>query len=84
LLSRGARLDIFSAIALDRGEDVRAMVELDPELLCRRMSRNEHGRLPLHHAVVCNRPAMVRLLLQLGADANALDLAGVGPILRRR
>src|SRR5262249_42870650 len=27
LLSRGARLDVFSAIALDRGEDVRAMVE---------------------------------------------------------
>ena len=66
LLSKGARLNIFSAIALDRGDDVRAMVAAEPELLRRRMSRNEHGRLPLHHAVVCNRPAMVELLLAAG------------------
>ena len=59
LLSRGARLHIFRAIALDRGDDVRAMVAAEPELLRRRMSRNEHGRMALHHAVVCNRPAMV-------------------------
>jgi len=44
------------------------------------MSRNEHGRLPLHHAVICNRPAMVRLLLELGADVTAMDLAGTAPI----
>ena len=80
LLSRGARLHIFSAIALDRGGDVRAMVAAEPGLLQKRMSRNEHGRLPLHHAVVCNRPAMVELLLELGADVNAVDLAGTAPI----
>ena len=80
LLSRGARLNVFSAIALDRGDDVRAMVEAEPDLLRRRMSRNEHGRLPLHHAVVCNRPAMVELLLALGSDANAADLAGAAAI----
>ena len=80
LLSKGAQLHIFSAIALDRASDVRAMVEAEPELLRRRMSRNEHGRLALHHAVVCGRPAMVELLLQLGADANAADLTGAAPI----
>jgi ankyrin repeat protein len=80
LLSKGALLTIFSAIALDRGDDVRAMVEADPELLRRRMSRNEHGRYALHHAVVRDRPAMVDLLLQLGADANAADLTGAAPI----
>ncbi|MBO0742462.1 MAG: ankyrin repeat domain-containing protein, partial [Hyphomicrobiaceae bacterium] len=53
-----------------------------PEVLHRRMSRNEQGRLPLHHAVLTNRPTMVRLLLQLGADANALDLTGLAPISR--
>ena len=84
LLSRGARLHIFSAIALDRGDDVRAMVAAEPELLSRRMSRNEHGRMPLHHAVVCNRPAMVELLLELGADVNAADLAGAAPIAYAR
>ena len=36
--------------------------------------------MPLHHAVVCNRPAMVELLLELGADANAADLSGAAPI----
>ena len=80
LLSKGARIHIFSAIALDRVADVRAMVAAEPELPRRRMSRNEHGRNPLHHAVVCNRPAMVELLLELGADANAADLSGAAPI----
>jgi ankyrin repeat protein len=84
LLAKGARLGIFSAIALGRGEDVRAMVAAEPGLLGRRMSRNEHGRLPLHHAVVCGRSGMVSLLLSLGADANATDLAGAAPIAYAR
>jgi ankyrin repeat protein len=84
LLSRGARLHIFSAIALDRAEDVRAIVAADPTQLVRRMSRNEHGRLPLHHAAHCGRPAMVRLLLELGADADATDLAGAAAIAYAR
>ncbi len=76
LLSRGARLHIFSAIALDRAEEVRAIVRTDPAQLVRRMSRNEHGRLPLHHAAHCARPNMVRLLIALGADVHATDVAG--------
>jgi len=40
------------------------------------MSRNELGRTPLHHAAAMNRPAMVRLLLELGADARATDDVG--------
>jgi ankyrin repeat protein len=84
LLARGARLHIFSAIALDRGEDVRAIVRTDPAQLMRRMSRNEHGRLPLHHAASCGRPAMVRLLIELGADVHATDLAGAAAIAYAR
>jgi ankyrin repeat protein len=80
LLSRGARLSIFSSVALDRGEDVRSIVRADPNELERRMSRNEHGRHPLHHAVYCDRPAMVNLLLNLGADPNAQDRTGTMPI----
>ena len=34
------------------------------------MSRNEHGRTPLHHAAAMNRPAMVRLLLALDRRQN--------------
>src|SRR5262245_19563887 len=76
LLHAGARLNIWSAIALDRADAVRAFVSSVPSLLSARMSRNEHGRSPLHHAAAMNRPAMVRLLLELGADAHATDDVG--------
>ncbi len=76
LLGAGARLNIWSAIALDRGDAVRAFVRSAPALRSARMSRNELGRTPLHHAAAMNRPAMVRLLLELGADACAIDDVG--------
>jgi ankyrin repeat protein len=76
LLRNGARLDIWSAIALDRDDDVRRFVTRDPAVLNVRMSRNEHHRTPLHHAAAKNRPRMVRLLLDLGADVNATDATG--------
>jgi len=76
LLRAGARLNIWSAIALDRAGDVRAFVESMPSILSARMSRNEHGRTPLHHAAAMNRPVMVRLLLELGADVHARDEVG--------
>jgi ankyrin repeat protein len=77
LLAHGARLDLWSAIALDRDADVRAFVARDPSLVRARMSRNEHDRSPLHHAAAKNRPRMVRLLLDLGADPNASDSVGM-------
>jgi ankyrin repeat protein len=40
------------------------------------MTRNQHRRTPLHHAAAKNRPAMVRLLLDLGADPRAADATG--------
>lgn len=76
LLRAGARLNIWSAIALGRADDVRAFVRSVPSILSARMSRNEHGRTPLHHAAAMNRPAIVRLLLQLGADVHATDNVG--------
>jgi len=76
LLAHGARLNLWSAIALDRAEDVRGFIMGDSSLLGARMSRNEHHRTPLHHAAAKNRPRMVRLLLDLGAEANAVDAIG--------
>jgi len=76
LLRHGARLNLWSAIALDRGDDVRRLVRSAPSLLTTRMSRNEHRRTPLHHAAAMNRPAMVRLLLELGADVAVSDDTG--------
>jgi ankyrin repeat protein len=76
LLRAGARLNIWSAIALGRTDDVRAFVRSAPSILSARMSRNEHGRTPLHHAAAMNRPAIVRVLLELGADGHATDAVG--------
>jgi ankyrin repeat protein len=76
LLNHGATLNLWAAIALDRVDDVRAMIARDPRLLAARMTRNHHRRTPLHHAAAKKRLRTVRLLLALGADANAVDAAG--------
>ena len=77
LVSRGARHHIFSAIAMNLGDEVRRIVATDPGALSRRLSRNEEHQLPLHFAVRMNRPQMVALLLELGADPLAGDGSGL-------
>ena len=79
LLRHGAKLNVWSAIALDRADDVRAFVTREPSLLKARMSRSEHYRT-VHHAAAKNRPKMVRLLLDLGADPHATDATGATPL----
>ncbi len=80
LLERGARHHIFSAIAMNDAAVVQQLVEADATQLHRRMSPNEHHRQPLHHAVAKDRPAMVKLLLELGADVHATDETGATPL----
>ena len=77
LISRGARHHVFSAVALDLGDEVRRIVAADPSALNQRQSRNENNRTPLHFAVDRNRAAMVELLLTLGADPLAIDGSGM-------
>jgi len=76
LVSRGARHHIFSAIAFNMADEVRRVVAADPAALSKRQSHNENFRLPLHFAVLRNRPEMVALLLELGADPLATDGTG--------
>jgi ankyrin repeat protein len=80
LLTRGATLNLWSAIALDRADDVRSLVTRDLSLLSARMSRSDHHRTPLHHAAAKNRPGIVRLLTDLGANPNATDATGATPL----
>jgi uncharacterized glyoxalase superfamily protein PhnB len=81
LLARGAKPTIFAAVALGREDLVRALVRAEPALLgSLKMSRFEHYRTPLHFAVLKNRPDMVRLLLELGADPRARDSRGYTPL----
>ena len=77
LLSRGARHHIFSAIAMNLAGEVSRIVAKDPAALNQRQSRNENHQTPLQFAVRMNRPAMVRVLLELGADPLAVDGAGM-------
>lgn len=76
LIQRGARHHIYSAISLNLANEVRRIVKQDSSMLNRRMSRNEANQLPLHFAVRRNRPEMVSLLLELGADPLATDSSG--------
>lgn len=80
LLAKGAAPTIFSAVALNRADLVRKLVKDDPHLLSRQMSRFEHRRMPLHFAVLKERPEMVVLLLALGADPGAKDDRGNTPL----
>ncbi len=80
LLARGAKPTIFSAVALDRADLVRQLVEADRSLVAAKMSRFEQHRTPLHLAVLKNRPQMVALLLELGADPSARDDHGHTPL----
>lgn len=73
LVSRGARHHVFSAVALERADELRAIVARDPSQLERPMSRNERHQRPLHFAVRMRRPRMVALLLALGADPQGTD-----------
>jgi ankyrin repeat protein len=80
LLDHGATLNVWTAIALDRADDLRAMVIREPALLAARMTRNQHRRTPLHHAVAKNRLRIVQLLLELGADPNVSDATGASAL----
>jgi ankyrin repeat protein len=77
LVDRGARHNIFSAIALSLADEVRRIVAADASALARRMSHNEGFQQPLHFAVRKKLPGMVALLLELGADPLARDASGM-------
>ena len=80
LLDHGGRLNLWTAIALDQADAVRSLVSRDLGILNARMTRNQHRRTPLHHAAAKNRPQIVALLLELGADPNATDATGATPL----
>lgn len=76
LLARGAPLDAFTALA--RG-DAAAARALPAAAWRRKLGIASRGATPLHAAAVRGDIAAVRLALECGADAAAIDDWGVTP-----
>ena len=76
LVERGARHHIFSAINVGDLGLIEKVVEENPAALDRRMSRFEGGQTPLHFAISRKRYDILDLLIDLGADLEAKDMAG--------
>ncbi|MGK7951466.1 MAG: sigma-70 family RNA polymerase sigma factor [Xenococcaceae cyanobacterium] len=80
LLSQGAQLDIFSAIALKEKDVVNSLVTANPAILKDRLGFVMDEFQPLHFAIKNMMPETVELLLEKGADVNALTSLGVTPL----
>ena len=92
LLERGARHNIFSAIASQDARAIRQVVEENPNALSRRLSRFENRQSPLHYVIgppdglvgggfrTGTHYAMLDLLIELGADLEAEDDKGRTPL----
>lgn len=80
LVERGARHHIFSAMSVGDPALVQQVAEQDPAALDRRMSRFERGQSPVHFAIDRKRYDLLDLLVELGADVEALDGGGRTPM----
>jgi ankyrin repeat protein len=80
LLAHGGRHNIFSATAMDAADAIRTIVSEQPDQLERPMDDANRRRHPLHLAVVEKRRAALVTLLELGADMDAKDVAGLTPL----
>ena len=77
LLAHGAKHHIFSAVTMGEVEAIRVLVEQDRGQLARRMDQTNMHRAPLHQAVIKQQPRSLAELIDLGADLEALDQAGL-------
>jgi uncharacterized protein len=79
LLAHGARHTLLSAVAMGDVDAIRELARGGVDLN-QRMDRTNHRRTPLHLAVIKKQPAAVSTLLELGADPNIEDAAGLAPL----
>jgi len=80
LLAHGARHNIFSAVSMGDIASLRSIIARQPADLERRMNGSRMRCMPLHLAVIHRQPAVVRTLLELGANVESLDEAGFTPL----
>lgn len=82
LLEHGARHTIHTAVAMGDTDAIREIVARSRAELDRRMDRTNLHRAPLHLAVAKQQPGSLATLLELGADTEATDAAGLTPLDR--
>jgi len=84
LRARGARLDVFAAVALGDSRAVRRLVAERRSSLERRLRFASRGLRPVHLAAERGSAPMVRLLADLGADTRATTDFGLTPLALAR
>ncbi len=77
LLSHGAEHDVFTASAMGLLEEVKEIVDRDPELV----NAKDPERTPLHYAVTAGHLDVCRFLVDHNADVEAKDDDGRTPFL---
>lgn len=80
LLAHGARHNIFSAVVTGDTEAIREIAARAPADLDRAMDATNHRRRPLHLAVVRGQARALATLLELGANVESEDAAGLTPL----
>lgn len=77
LAGMGCRPSIHDAIAQGELEQLRAMLDADPDLTG---APGHLNKTPLHYAVTYHQMAAIRLLAERGAELNAQDATGMTPL----
>jgi ankyrin repeat protein len=80
LLAHGARHNISSAVATGADDAIREIAAHAPTELDKRMDATNQRRRPLHLAIVRGQPRALATLLELGANVEAEDAAGLTPL----
>ena len=80
LLEQGAEYDIFSAIAFNNIEQVRSLITANSKVLDRRLGFARGKLQPLHYAIQGNKTEIAELLIERGADTQAVSRWGVTPL----
>ena len=80
LLTHGAQHTMFSAVATGAVDVIRELAGGTPGLVNKPMDRTNHRRRPLHLAIVKKQLGSLATLVDLGADLEATDIAGLTPL----
>jgi ankyrin repeat protein/uncharacterized glyoxalase superfamily protein PhnB len=92
LIERGAKHHVFSAIAINDPDVVQRVIEDDPQAIHRRLSRFEQEQSALHYVIAPpdglvgglfrtgEHYRTLEVLIELGADLEAVDAKGRTPL----